>query len=177
MLSTFAYEAAGALRAPGFPCALYQEGLRADLGRHRAARSRFAVPGCLTIEWDGRLTWGTEIVPAPARRCRNRCRRLTLRSECHNGGTAVAMPTTSRAPWKRRNPRKASGKKPTHLSAGEKATAKARAQRAGRHYPNLVDNMRVAAAKKQRSPANKSANKVAKKSATKRRTSRSAAKR
>jgi hypothetical protein len=45
------------------------------------------------------------------------------------------MAKKRRAPWKRKNPRKAKGK----------ATAKQSAKRAGRPYPNLVDNMRVAA--------------------------------
>ena len=40
-------------------------------------------------------------------------------------------------PWKKKNPNKKS--KP--LSSGQKAAAKARAERAGRPYPNLVDNM------------------------------------
>lgn len=53
---------------------------------------------------------------------------------------------TKRAPWKRDNPRKPAKR----LSPKEKATAKARARRAGRAYPNLVDNMRVAAKKKTR---------------------------
>ena len=66
VLSTFAYEAAGALRASGFPCALYLEGIRSNLGRHRVARSRFAVLGCLTREQDRRPTLGHGIVPGPA---------------------------------------------------------------------------------------------------------------
>jgi hypothetical protein len=66
MLSTFAYEAAGALRASGFPCALYLEGIHSNLGRHRVARSRFAVLGCLTREQDGRPIIGHGIVPGPA---------------------------------------------------------------------------------------------------------------
>ena len=40
-------------------------------------------------------------------------------------------------PWKKKNPNKKS--KP--LSSGQKAAAKARAEKAGRPYPNLVDNM------------------------------------
>lgn len=55
---------------------------------------------------------------------------------------------TRRPPWKRKNPRKAAGKAARHLTAAQKATAKQRAERAGRRYPNLVDNMRVAATKK-----------------------------
>ncbi|GLH79278.1 hypothetical protein SSBR45G_41870 [Bradyrhizobium sp. SSBR45G] len=57
------------------------------------------------------------------------------------------MARTPRAPWKKANPRKRAGKASTHLSPAEKAKAKARARRAGRRYPNLVDNMRVAADK------------------------------
>jgi hypothetical protein len=48
-------------------------------------------------------------------------------------------------PWKRSNPRKRAGKASTHLTPAQKSAAKAGARQAGRHYPNLVDNMRVAA--------------------------------
>lgn len=42
-------------------------------------------------------------------------------------------------PWKRRKPgRRATGGK---LSAAQIAAARARAEQAGRRYPNLVDNM------------------------------------
>jgi hypothetical protein len=44
-------------------------------------------------------------------------------------------------PWSKPNPRKASGAKSHKLTAKEKAAAKTRAKRRGRHYPNLVDNM------------------------------------
>jgi hypothetical protein len=57
------------------------------------------------------------------------------------------MAKSTRPPWKRSNPRKRAGKASTHLTSGEKSEARARAKRAGRHYPNLVDNMRVAAKK------------------------------
>ncbi|WP_035640976.1 DUF6321 domain-containing protein, partial [Bradyrhizobium sp. ORS 375] len=57
------------------------------------------------------------------------------------------MARSPRAPWSKANPRKRAGKASTHLTPAEKATAKARARRAGRPYPNLVDNMRVAAKK------------------------------
>jgi hypothetical protein len=57
------------------------------------------------------------------------------------------MARTPRAPWSKANPRKRAGKAAKHLTPAEKATAKARARRAGRRYPNLVDNMRVAAKK------------------------------
>jgi hypothetical protein len=49
--------------------------------------------------------------------------------------------SSSRAVWDRAPPAKAGH---THLSPQKKASAKARAKRAGRPYPNLVDNMRAA---------------------------------
>jgi len=55
------------------------------------------------------------------------------------------MAKTARTPWKRSNPRKRAGTAPKHLSPAQKSAAKARARRAGRRYPNLVDNMRMAA--------------------------------
>ncbi len=45
------------------------------------------------------------------------------------------------APWKRPAPKVSAHK---HLSPRKKSQAKARAKRAGRPYPNLVDNMRAA---------------------------------
>jgi hypothetical protein len=44
-------------------------------------------------------------------------------------------------PWKRKRP---SGARKTSLTPESRAKAKARAKRAGRPYPNLVDNMRAA---------------------------------
>ena len=41
-------------------------------------------------------------------------------------------------PWRKKNPRKG---RSTKLSPEQKAKAKARAARAGRPYPNLIDNM------------------------------------
>jgi len=41
--------------------------------------------------------------------------------------------------WKTKNPKKKSKK----LSAAQKASAKASAKKAGRPYPNLIDNMRA----------------------------------
>jgi hypothetical protein len=58
------------------------------------------------------------------------------------------MARTPRAPWKRDNPRKRAGKASRHLSPAQKTAAKARARRAGRRYPNLVDNMRAASGSK-----------------------------
>ncbi len=47
-----------------------------------------------------------------------------------------------KAPWDKSNPKPSAKKK--HLSPSQKASAKASAKKAGRPYPNLVDNMRVA---------------------------------
>ena len=57
------------------------------------------------------------------------------------------MARSPRTPWKRSNPRKRAGKATKHLTTAEKSAAKARAKRAGRRYPNLVDNMAIAAKK------------------------------
>ena len=46
--------------------------------------------------------------------------------------------------WDKKNPKKKSEK----LDSSEKSQAKARAKKAGRPYPNLVDNMAVAKKKK-----------------------------
>jgi len=46
--------------------------------------------------------------------------------------------------WDKPNPKK----KSTPLSSAQKASAKASAAKAGRSYPNLVDNMRAAKMKK-----------------------------
>ena len=46
--------------------------------------------------------------------------------------------------WNTANPKKES----TPLSAAQKKSAKARAKKAGRPYPNLVDNMAAARKKK-----------------------------
>jgi hypothetical protein len=88
------------------------------------------------------------------------------------------MARTPRAPWKRPNPRKRAGRASKHLSPAKKAAAKASARRAGRPYPNLVDNMRMAAktssskkksTKKKRVGRKRAANKkAAKKSSRKR---------
>jgi len=90
------------------------------------------------------------------------------------------MVRTPRAPWKRSNPRKRAGKASKHLTPAQKSAAKTRARRAGRRYPNLVDNMRMAAkktskAKARKSPKKKSTKKTRKRTAKK--TTKSARKR
>ena len=54
-------------------------------------------------------------------------------------------------PWKRKNPNRT----PTKLTEASKQLARARARRAGRTYPNLVDNMY--AAKRQAAAGQKTA--------------------
>lgn len=46
-------------------------------------------------------------------------------------------------PWDKDNPK--SDKESKHLTPAQKGAAKRMAKEAGRPYPNLVDNMRVAA--------------------------------
>lgn len=54
------------------------------------------------------------------------------------------MVKSSKPVWKTANPKKRS----KALSAGQKRSAKAAAKRAGRPYPNLVDNMNASRRKK-----------------------------
>jgi hypothetical protein len=62
------------------------------------------------------------------------------------GSHRTSTRSGSKAPWERPAP---ASKRPTKsLSPAEKQRARARAKRAGRSYPNLVDNMRVASTKK-----------------------------
>ena len=56
------------------------------------------------------------------------------------------MPTRKTPVWKKKNPTTPATRKT--LTAAEKAEAKRMADAAGRRYPNLVDNMRVAARRK-----------------------------
>jgi hypothetical protein len=60
------------------------------------------------------------------------------------------MPTTRRTPpWKKPNPQRSH----ESLTPASKAAAKARATRAGRTYPNLIDNMHAAMQQKKRRSA------------------------
>lgn len=81
----------------------------------------------------------------------------------------MAKSTKAKAPWKRSNPRKRAGKASKHLTPAKKAAAKARAKRAGRPYPNLVDNMRMAKKAKKKT-AKKAVKKTAKKTTAKKKT-------
>jgi Domain of unknown function (DUF6321) len=77
-----------------------------------------------------------------------------------------------KVPWKRANPRKRTSKAVKHLSVREKSAAKALAKRAGRLYPNLVDNMRMAKAAKNKGvkKSNKADRRTIKKAAKKKTT-------
>lgn len=77
------------------------------------------------------------------------------------------MAKNSKAPWKRPNPRKRAGKASRHLSPAKKSAAKASAKRAGRPYPNLVDNMRMAKKSGTKKSSKKSAPKKAAKTSKK----------
>ena len=57
------------------------------------------------------------------------------------------MASSKAKPWERKNPK---GKKQQPLSPAQKKKAKDLAKKAGRKYPNLVDNMRVAAESRRR---------------------------
>ena len=50
--------------------------------------------------------------------------------------------TRRKPPWERPAPK--AKRKQKRLTPAKKAKAKARARKAGRRYPNLVDNMRAA---------------------------------
>jgi hypothetical protein len=54
---------------------------------------------------------------------------------------SFAMRKSRTPPWRKQSPRKKTGKASRKLTAEQKAAAKARAVKAGRRYPNLVDNM------------------------------------
>ena len=63
------------------------------------------------------------------------------------------MATKRKPVWDRPAPKKVAKRKTQKLTAAQRAHAKARAERAGRRYPNLIDNIHeAAAAKKQTGP-------------------------
>lgn len=57
------------------------------------------------------------------------------------------MAASRKPPWRRKNPKR-SASRSRKLSPTQKAAAKRRAAKAGRPYPNLVDNMNVARRKR-----------------------------
>lgn len=61
-----------------------------------------------------------------------------------------AEASSLKPPWTKANPKKTDGRS-RKLTTAEKQAAKKTASKAGRPYPNLVDNMRVAAKRKKKS--------------------------
>ena len=57
--------------------------------------------------------------------------------------------TAKKDPWDKPNPKTKTGKT-THLTEAQKKEAKATAKKAGRPYPNMVDNMNEAKKVKKR---------------------------
>jgi hypothetical protein len=57
------------------------------------------------------------------------------------------MAASRKPPWRRKNPKR-SASQSRKLSPTQKAAAKRRAAKAGRPYPNLVDNMNAARRKR-----------------------------
>jgi hypothetical protein len=62
-------------------------------------------------------------------------------------GKSTKRKSTDKAPWDKPAPK---GAVHSRLTPAEKRSAKKSAQKAGRPYPNLVDNMRVAKSKKKK---------------------------
>jgi hypothetical protein len=62
----------------------------------------------------------------------------------------ACMAASRKPPWDKKNPKASAGKASKKLSPAKKASAKRAAAKAGRPYPNLVDNMKAAKAKKAR---------------------------
>jgi len=58
----------------------------------------------------------------------------------------------ARRPWKRENPKRASGEPSAKMTQAEVAEARTRAALAGRRYPNLIDNMAVVRKRKAAKP-------------------------
>lgn len=63
---------------------------------------------------------------------------------------AAGKTAAGSAPWDHENPKSATGEPTRHLTPAQKASAKRAAKKAGRPYPNLVDNMRAAQAAKKK---------------------------
>jgi hypothetical protein len=73
---------------------------------------------------------------------RHRARSSPVRGILHVTDLPSSRRKAPKPPWKKSPPRRTRTSK---LTSGQKSKAKASAKRAGRPYPNPVDNMRVAA--------------------------------
>ena len=85
-------------------------------------------------------------------RCLRGLRRARTKPACRQDMATKA------APWKRPAPKR---KRTKHLTETQKDEAKRRASKAGRHYPNLVDNMAVASKSKRGGTKRKAAKQTA----------------
>ena len=90
--------------------------------------------------------------------------------------SSTSKSSSTKAPWKKTNPRKKAGKASKHLTPAKKAAAKASAKKAGRPYPNMVDNMNAAKKKTAKKATKKAAKKTSKKAAAGKRPSKKSAK-
>ena len=81
--------------------------------------------------------------------------------------SSTSKSSSTKAPWKKTNPRKKAGKASKHLTPAKKAAAKASAKKAGRPYPNMVDNMNAAKKKTAKKATKKAAKKTSKKKSKK----------
>jgi hypothetical protein len=70
---------------------------------------------------------------------------LALKMKATTNKSAKKKSSKSKTPWEKPAPKKT---RHTKLTAADKKKAKASAKKAGRPYPNLVDNMKVAKEKK-----------------------------
>lgn len=57
---------------------------------------------------------------------------------------ATKKTAPAKEPWDKPNPKHKTGEATHHLTPAQKASAKKSAAKAGRPYPNLVDNMQAA---------------------------------
>jgi hypothetical protein len=60
------------------------------------------------------------------------------------------MAAAKKAPWKKPNPKPADSRS-HHLTPAQKSSARKAAKKAGRPYPNLIDNMSAARKSKNKS--------------------------
>lgn len=81
------------------------------------------------------------------------------------------------APWARPKPKKVQKRGTKHLSTAQKKRAKQRARRAGRPYPNMVDDMQEARKSRAKPSKKKATKKKSSRRPVKRRTTKQATKR
>jgi len=75
--------------------------------------------------------------------------KAVLQKRTPDADAKQAMSTTRKPPWRKSNPKKRAGTS-RKLTGAQKRSARSTAKKAGRRYPNLVDNMRAASKRKSR---------------------------